>query len=173
MAYRKITIDYINKMIADNGFEFKNLKMCELGNQFIKDDYVPFKIAKDYYESLGVKHTSIDWNGRNGAIPLDFNKAIDIGQFDVITNVGFIEHVKDEEQCNENIHNLAMSGGIIIHVAPMVENYVSHNCYRRYDKKWFLDLAKKRNYTIIDIGIINPRIKKGFDLIRCTFKKVG
>lgn len=173
MALRKITIEYINKMILDNGFIFEGLKMCELGNQLIMDDYTSFSIAKKYYESLGVKHISIDWNGKDGAIVLDFNKKIDIGKFDVVTNVGFIEHIENEKQCNENIHNLIKRNGIVIHIAPKINNYIKHKCFRWFDEKWFYDLAKLKKYEILDIGIINPKQKKGFDCIRCTFKKVG
>lgn len=105
MAIRKITLDYIHEMMSE--FKLKNLKMCELGNQKIADDCVNFKIAKDYFKSLGIFHTSIDLNGEDGAIPLDFNKPINIGKFDVVTNIGFSEHIKDQEQCFNNIDNLA------------------------------------------------------------------
>ena len=61
MALRKITIDYINDMIKKRGFKLQNLNLCELGNQLMIDNHTKFKVAKDYYESLGVIHTSIDW----------------------------------------------------------------------------------------------------------------
>jgi len=173
MAIRKITIKYIQEMIDLVGFKMKNLRMCELGNQLIMDNYVPFKVAKKYYESLGVIHTSIDWNGEDGALPLDLNNPISIGKFDVITSVGFIEHVKNEEQLNENIHNLTVDGGIIIHIAPKVGSYKKHKCHRWYVEDFFYDLAKERNYEILDMGIINPKNMKSFDCIRCTLKKLG
>jgi len=172
MALRKITIDYINKMIKRNGFKFKGLEMCELGNQLIMDDYVPFKVAKKYYESLGVLHTSIDWNGKDGALSMDLNKPIDIGQFDVITSVGFMEHVENESQCWENIYNLTKMGGIIINILPKKGNYIKHKCFRWYYEEWCHELVKMWKYDLLDIGIINPKKKKGFDCIRCTLRKV-
>jgi hypothetical protein len=171
LALRKITIDYINEMIKLAGFKMKGLKMCELGNQLISDNCVNFETAKEYFESLGVIHTSIDWNGKNGALALDLNKPIDIGEFDVITNVGFIEHVEDEEQCLENVHNLTRDGGAIIHIAPKVGSYVKHKCYRWYVEEWFYELAERKKYKILDVGIINAKNKKGFGLITCLFKK--
>ena len=110
-------------------------------------------------------------DGRDGALPLDFNKPIDCGKFDVITNVGFIEHIKNENQCFENIDNLTKDGGIIIHLVPKVGNYMRHKCYRWYVEKQFRSIGKDKNYKILDIGVINPRNEKGFDLIRCTYRK--
>lgn len=171
MGFRKITIDYFEKMMKNNNFEFNNLKMCELGNQLIYDKYKGFSVAKQYFKSLGIEHTSIDWNGKNGALVLDLNEPIDIGQFDVVTNLGVTEHIENHRQCWENIHNLTKPGGIIISIAPKKGNYVKHKCYRWYDIKWFHNHAKEKGYKILDIGIINPKRKQGFDAIKCTFKR--
>jgi len=173
MGIRKISINYIHKMIADNGFKLRNLQMCELGNQRDSDNYKGFKVSKKYFESLGVIHTSIDWNGEDGALPLDFNKPINIGQFDVVTNIGFSEHVENHYQCFQNIYDLTKIGGISIHLAPKEGNYKRHKCYRWYREAFFFQLAKKKHYEIVDIGIINPKGKTGFDCIRCTLKKRG
>jgi len=171
MSYKKLTIDYINNMINSVGFKSEGLKMCELGNQLIGGDYVPFKIAKEYFESLGMKHTSIDWNGKDGALNLDMNKPVNIGKFDVVTNVGFVEHVENESQCLENIHNMTRDNGIMIHIAPEVGSYVDHKCYRWYTKEWFYNLAKERNYEILDIGNINPKGKEKYNCVKCTLRR--
>jgi len=156
-------------MISINGFKLENLNMCELGNQLIVDGHKGFKVSKDYFESLGVNHTSVDWNGKNGSLPLDLNKSIDIGEFDVVTNVGVAEHVKNHKQCFENIYNLTRVGGIVIHLAPKVGSYVNHKGFKWYTEEWFYNHAKEKNYKILDIGVMNLKGKKGFDCIKCTF----
>ena len=172
MGLRKPCLNYILKMLKDNKREFKNLEMCELGNQiFPGRNWNGFKTGKQYFKSLGIKHTSIDWNGKDGALPLNMNEPIDIGQFDVVTNLGVTEHIENHEQGWENIYNLTKPGGIIINISPKKGNYVKHECFRWYVEKWFYGHAKERGYKILDIGIINPKNEIGFDAIKCTFKK--
>lgn len=171
MALRSKVINYFNNMILKAGFNLAGLNMCELGNQLIQDDDIPHRTAKEYYESLGVQHTSIDINGLDGAISLNFNRPIHIGTFDVVTNGGFMEHIKNQKQCLDNIHNLTKIGGIIIHIAPKIGSWNKHGL-RHYRKKWFVNLAAQRNYKILDIGYINQKAVKNFSLIRCTYRRI-
>ncbi len=57
--------------------------MLELGNKRNPDG-----VYKLYFESIGIKHTSIDWNGQDGALNLDLRKPIDMPPFDMVTNIG-------------------------------------------------------------------------------------
>ena len=151
MGYRKLTIKYAHDMIDMAGFKLENLRMCELGNQLInggREEYKGFFVAKEYFESLGVHHVSIDLNKKNGSIPLDLNKPISIGQFDVVTNLGTTEHVENNKQCFENIHNLCKVGGIMIHLVP---HKGSGHGIRQYTLKWFKNLIKKYNYEVLHL----------------------
>jgi hypothetical protein len=165
MGLRESTIKYIHEMVNKAGFRLEGLRMCELGNQCINDDYKGFSIAKKYFESLGVHHTSIDLNGKDGALPLDLNKPIKLDQFDVITNIGTSEHVKNNTQCFENINNLCRSAGIMIHLVPAVGT--SHGI-RQYTTKWFINLANKNDYKVL---YIVKKKNRTTDYIYCVLQK--
>lgn len=125
--------------------------MIELGNK--KTDVV----WKHEFEKMGISHTSIDWNGKDGALPLDLTKPIYIEQADVVTNFGTSEHVLDQEMCFENIHNLSKIW--MVHQVPYVGNWENHGlkqygfkCFK-YDETFFEDLAMKYNYEIEDMFV--------------------
>jgi hypothetical protein len=169
MAINNKTLKYIKNMIKKSGYEnIENLSMCELGSQIIpcRPD---FKSAKDYFEYKGVKHTSIDLNGEHGSLKLDLCKKIEIGQYDIVTNLGVSEHVEDEEMCFENIHNFCRVGGVMIHVLPAENNWLKHKCYRRYNLGFFRDLSKRNNYEIIDLSKESTNNKKKH--IYCTLRR--
>lgn len=173
MGYREITLKYVSEMMEKADLSAKKLTICELGNQQIRDKFKGFKMARAYFESLGMIYTSIDWNGKNGALKLDLNKPIEIGQFDVVTNIGTAEHVENNEQCFENIHNLCKKNGIMIHIAPLVGNWLKHKgCYRRYDIKFFENLRDKYDYEVLNMEEAR-RIRKKANraLIFCTLRR--
>lgn len=131
----------------------KGLTMCELGDQLMDVDGIDFKVAKDYWESLGIKHTSIDINGEHGALPLDLSKPIcnkiqEIGgPFDIVTNFGTSEHVKDQYQCFRNIHDLCKVPGMVIHSVPAVGHWDNHGLYH-YSLSFFEILARQTLFSI-------------------------
>jgi len=168
MGLRIYTINYIHDMINRAGFKLSGLRMCELGNQLIKDNYKGFSVAKEYFESVGIDHVSIDINGKNGALPLDLNNhlpAYIINKFDVVTNIGTSEHVKNNSMCFQNIHDLCVDGGIMIHLLPAVG--VKHGI-RQYSCDWFRDLSKHRNYSIL---YLVKKINNTTNYIWCTLRK--
>ena len=55
-----------------------------------------------------------------------------IGKFNIVTNFGTSEHVKNQEQCFANIHNLCCAGGVMIHTVPMKNHWRGHGLYK-YD----------------------------------------
>lgn len=95
--------------------------MLELGNK--KN---PNGVYKKYFESIGFNHVSVDWNGEDGALKLDLRKPIDLGQFDMVTNIGTTEHVSHQEGVWCNIHNACKLGGVIVSVTPYPEFWWWH-----------------------------------------------
>lgn len=78
---------------------------------------------KAFFEGLGIRHVSIDWNGKNGALNRDLRKPLwaELGQFDCVTNIGTTEHVTGEGAQRavwENIHRLLRPGGLLVSVTP-------------------------------------------------------
>jgi 2-polyprenyl-3-methyl-5-hydroxy-6-metoxy-1,4-benzoquinol methylase len=137
--------------------------MCELGDQLIDVDGIDFKVAKDYWESLGIKHTSIDINGEHGALPMDLSKPIDVeeigGPFNIVTNFGTSEHVSDQYECFRNIHNLCRFDGLIIHSVPEVGSWKGHGLFH-YSYHFLIKIMLKCDY----IYFFSDRIKKPGEL---------
>jgi len=170
MAINSKTLKYIEDMIEKAGFEMKGLKMCELGNQKMVSNHPNSVTAKQYFSSLEVKHTSIDINGKDGALKLDLGKPISLSGFDVVTNLGTSEHVKNHKECFNNINNFCRVGGIIINVLPAKGSWLKHKCYRRYTTEWFLKLAEDKNYEILHLsdGAEEPKKTRH---VYCTLRR--
>jgi len=117
--------------------------MLELGNK-IKGQMV----YKDVFESLGFRHVSVDMNGLNGALPLDLRKPLNLGTFDMVTNIGTSEHVSQncyngQIACWRNIVEAMHIGSVFVSVTPKpgVTKWKHHG--RWYPRKeFFMDLAE-------------------------------
>lgn len=180
MGLRREHLEFFFEMFELVGYEkFDGLKMCELGNQRIKrggmeylksNNLPPCKTGKELFTSIGFQHTSIDINGKDGALPIDLtNPILDkklLSNFDVITNSGTTEHVHDQLECFRNIHGLCKKGGMFIHIVPSVKYRTidvttniatSHGRYN-YDFAFFRVLASLCEYKILDERIIRGSI---------------
>ena len=89
--------------------------MLELGGKI----NAPFTY-KAYFESLGFRHVSVDWNGEHGALVRDLREPLwdELGQFDMLSNMGTTEHVSDQAGCWENVHHLVKVGGVYVGQTP-------------------------------------------------------
>ncbi len=139
--------------------DYRGLKMCELGNQLMR--FGKHSTAKEYFKSRGVNHTSIDLNGKDGALKYDLSKPINEWEnyFDIITNFGTVEHVSNQEACFDNIHNFCRVGGAMIHALPLKGYYKNHSDYH-YVEDYYKKLAAKRNYRTTIIKIVKRRYNK-------------
>lgn len=149
MGIRKITIDLMDIACESMNKNFSEIKVCELGNQHVKD--LPKRITgKQYLTGLGADHTSIDLNGKDGAIPLDLSKPIKQwnNYFDMLTNYGTTEHVRNQYHVFRNIHSLVKVGGTMVHVVPMYDYWLRHG-YVNYDLEFFNILSQANRYDII------------------------
>lgn len=152
-------------------------RMLELGNKKNADG-----VYKHYFESVGIGHTSIDWNGQDGALNLDLRKPISVvgdswevdGQgphmhaFDMVTNIGTTEHVSDQEAVWLNIHNLTKIGGVIASLTPLEGDWWWHGeYYPRFE--FFLQFAQN-GYRVeyLDIGREHPNRN-----VCCRLKKIA
>jgi Methyltransferase domain len=152
MAIRKDLLEFTFEAIDSTGLRLEALEMCELGNQHIFVDGVNYEIAKQYFESLGIRHISIDLNGLDGALILDLSKPIHdeelLGRFDVVTNFGTSEHVENQYRCFQNMHNFTKKGGLFIHTIPKIGHWKDH-CEYYYDPSFFKKLAELCDYSIV------------------------
>ena len=113
------------KEYAIDKIENKNdMSMLELGDQILnnhKNFFNGIKTAKEFYSRNGYNHTSFDWNGKNGAIPVNLtiiNSKYD-NNYDLITNHGTSEHVHNQYNMFKNLHNWGKVGCIYTHCVPL------------------------------------------------------
>lgn len=95
--------------------------MLELGNK--KNGSLTYK---RYFESLGYRHVSVDWNGLDGALKLDLRKPINLGTFDMVTNIGTSEHVDDQEGVWRNICEAMHVGSVLLSTTPYPGDWTWH-----------------------------------------------
>ena len=180
MGMRKEHLEYIFGMFEHTGYkQFDGMKMCELGNQrigdtgrkYLEDNDIPsVETGKELFTHIGFKHTSIDINGEDGALPIDLTKPIignhPLPSFDIITNFGTSEHVPDQYQCFKNMHNMCKNNGLFISVVPALgyintmtntetsKKFVTLHGLYNYTFEFFRDLADLCKYEILDERII-------------------
>jgi SAM-dependent methyltransferase len=129
------------------------LRMAELGNQKIRKEVFGAQVtAKAFFVAMGVDHTSIDINGKDGALALDLCRPIQrpdlLGAFDVVTNFGCIEHVACQYQAWRNVHILAKTGGLFLHLLPATGAWPGH-CDYRYGPEFVPALAACCGYDVL------------------------
>ncbi|GAB4489401.1 MAG: hypothetical protein OHK006_20980 [Thermodesulfovibrionales bacterium] len=154
MGIRKPILDFESTVLAKAGLTYSGLQWCELGNQIIREENLS---AKQYYTRLGVNHTSIDLNGRDGAlaINLDYPISSDLtDRFDVVTDYGTLEHVNNQYQAFQNIHRLCKANGIMLHVLPLSGHWEGH-CRYYYDQNFALRFAEAAGYRLICSRVLN------------------
>ena len=165
MGIRLQYIDYIHKacnFISGN-------RMLELGNQVMRGkNRPPEKTGKRFFTNRGFEHTSIDINGKHGAVVLDLSKPIIKpewnGYFDIITNLGTTEHIEPFEgqyECFKNLHNFLSEGGVLVNIVPDAERSFKHNFFRKrhcnnyYKRDFFKMIAEVNSYELINLSVRN------------------
>ena len=139
---------FINSNIDKYYPNFKSI--VELGDQQFMS-CAPFEElshVRDYYDSLGKQYTSIDLNGNGGALKLNLNEPINIRKYDIVTNIGTLEHVDNFYMGFKNMHNLCNEFGLMMHISPKTGNWPNHG--KNYIDCGFFDrLNKFCNYEIL------------------------
>jgi SAM-dependent methyltransferase len=175
-----IKVKYLNfffKSIHLGGIRppYNGFTMCELGNQIMKYDDIslaPYirancgimnerlpRTAKDFFIDIGFKHTSIDKNGKDGALPLDLCKPVPSelrGKFDVVTNFGTTEHVTNQAQVFANIYGLLRKEGVVVHIVPIKDGKLKNHGIYQYATDFF-------DFQIVRYGYIYilPPVERG------------
>jgi len=68
--------------------------------------------------------------------------------FDFVTNTGTSEHILNQANCFEAIHDLTRIGGIMAHAVPFA-GYENHGFFK-YSMKFFTQIAKYNDYDCLD-----------------------
>jgi hypothetical protein len=134
--------------------------MLEFGDK-VEGDHV----YKDTFKALGYIHTSIDYNGNNGALALDLREPIALGQFDMVTNIGTSEHVKDrQEMVWRNMVSAVKLWGVLLSATPAPHNWSWHGHW--YPTKEFYEELARLNGMEIERRIVSGSTPMEMLLVR-------
>jgi hypothetical protein len=107
--------------------------------------------ARALYEWLGFRYSAVDIDGSEGALELDLNydrvADADRGKFQLVTNFGTTEHVVNQLNAFEIIHDFTAQAGVMIHYLP-AQGFFDHGLVN-YNPKFFWLLARSNNYKVI------------------------
>ncbi|MBZ0166001.1 MAG: hypothetical protein K8I00_04275 [Candidatus Omnitrophica bacterium] len=178
MALLSPIIVFIDQCITEQWRDPQGLRMLELGNQVIRNEfwgreYTPVLTAatgKEYYTAMGIDHTSIDMNGEDGALAIDLSQPlptdIELGGYDVVTNAGTTEHVEPVEaqyECFKTIHELTKVHGLMIHFVPgpaelKTSGLWKYHCNNYYPFEFFQMLSQQNGYRLVHQVLIEDLV---------------
>lgn len=118
------------------------MSMLELGNKRNAEG-----AYKQAFASIGIRHTSVDWNGLDGALKLDLRKPLGLGTFDMVTNFGTSEHVSEQEPCWRNIHGAVKVGGVLVGLTPLPGDWTWHGEWYPTEE-WYAEFAARNGYDV-------------------------
>jgi hypothetical protein len=171
MGICKNQMKYVKENVLNKA---KGKNMLELGDQvldnFISDE-VGFNIAKPYYASLGYNHTSVDINGKNGAVNHDLTKPRSEfnNKFNIVTNHGTSEHIIDQYGVFKQLHDWGAEDCVYTHIVPLTPEehkailgrpFPRHGFWE-YSTKFWVELSKACNYELVSAttDVRNPAVK--------------
>jgi len=146
--------------------------MLELGNKRKGD-----MVYKSVFESLGFRHVSVDLNGLDGALPLDLRKPLNLGTFDMVTNIGTSEHVSESDydgqvECWRNIVEAIHIDSVFVSITPLegAQRWLRHG--RWYPQEAFFEELAELNGMVaeriyVDSNLVYARLKRNDD---CEFQ---
>ena len=122
--------------------------------------------AKSFYKAIGFEeYACVDADGNNDSLLFDLNLIIKDEynfnkKFDLVTNFGTSEHLINQKNFFENVHNLTNQNGYILHMLPF-EGYINHG-YFNYQPAFFYDMATANNYEIVGFWYYSERFSLNF-----------
>lgn len=114
-----------------------------------------FVVAKLFYQTvLGYRFIlAIDKHGTRESLQYDLNQPLPMesaAKFEVVINTGTGEHVFDQRQLFQSIHDHTAVGGLMVHAAPFT-GWLDHGFYC-YQPCFWRDLAAANGYTVVDVA---------------------
>jgi len=132
--------------------------MLELGNKRTKD-----KVYKEFFESRGFRHVSVDTNGLDGALNLDLTKPLNLGKFDMVSNIGTSEHVSEKSyagqvQCWRNIVEAMHGSSVLVCGTPAPGSWRHHGVW--YPEPLFYEELARLNKMRVEKLFVDDRLGK-------------
>jgi hypothetical protein len=151
MGVTKQSFNYL--MSLYNKIKFSSI--CELGDQqfmscppFPENSY-----TRDFYESNNINYICIDTNGRGKSLDIDLNGSFYLNKtFNIITNIGTLEHVENYYSGLKHMHEMCDIGGFMIHISPAINHWPEHG-FNYVLPEFFTKLAQECNYKLVDVRV--------------------
>lgn len=105
---------------------------------------------KQAFERAGIRHVSVDWNGEDGAVPLDLRKPLDLGVFDMVTNVGTSEHVDEQEPVWRNM--VEACSHVLVCITPAPGDWPGHGLFYP-EPEFYRQLAALNGFEIEKLAV--------------------
>lgn len=122
------------------------MDVIELGNKKNKRG-----VYRDWYEGRGANYRSLDINGEDGAEAVDFRKEFFAGNADLVTNIGFTEHVGPEWECQpvcwSNVVRLVRPGGVLVNITPQPGHWEFHGMWQP-TPEFYAEFAAANNMKV-------------------------
>lgn len=100
---------------------------------------------KAYFESIGIRHVSVDINGRNGSVKKDLRKPLNLGRFDCVTNWGTTEHVTEQEPVWRNICEACTK--LFVSITPKPHTFPTHGLLYPTEE-FYRELARLNGFVV-------------------------
>jgi len=126
-----------------------------LSSQFPKSPHY-YSFAADIWSAAGVAYFSYDVTGAPLCRTFDLNfdrvPDADRGSVDIVTNIGTTEHVINQLNAFEVVHDLLKIGGVAVHQVPFAG--MLNHCFFNYHPKFFYSLIVNNRYILryLDYG---------------------
>ena len=171
MGVTSTSIQLIEKVLALQPVK----TVLELGAQNLYDKAytLPIPYASTFYESKGIEYKCVDLNGENNALKIDLEKSQTIKEtFDLVTDFGTGEHVRNAYNLLKIIHDSVKLNGIVIRQNPKTGNWAGHGFWYT-TQELYQKLAYLNGYEIIDIGedAAMGNVTDGWN-VWCIYRKV-
>lgn len=111
--------------------------------------------GREVHEALGFTYDCVDLDPRFGSVRLDLNldrvAAEHRGRHDLVTNFGTSEHLINQQNCFEVVHDLCRVGGLMLHAVPF-GGYLEHGFFS-YQPNFFAALARYNSYEQLGVWL--------------------
>jgi len=118
-----------------------------------------FITYKSYFEAIGFRHVSVDFDMRWADFRRDLRVPLweEFGQFDMVCDIGTGEHVEGQAGFWANIHNLTKAGGVYVgqHPVPGGHCWWWHGIHYPTER-FYESFAELNGWTIERIGYDLP-----------------